>query len=252
MTVSDMSLLTKLRHAFTLIELIVVMVIITVLAALLIPAVAEARKRADRLPCAANLRQIGLSMIMYTADEDGFFPCVHGRDYSNPLPAEQEWWEMLEDYGMHRAYMLCPGDPHADHEGHAHDDHDGHAHDDDTETVESYSYNGMFAFHKRCNQVVRPVEKILISERSDSELALEHQGYPAWKRLSEWEDLIEHARHGGKSNYLFVDGHVAAERFHTTIGEAEDNGHCNDTNWHYLPEFDPPVQVIIPDPAADL
>jgi len=61
--------------SFTLIELLVVVTIISLLAALLLPALKKAKFQAKRVKCMSNVHNLGLAIQMYANDNDGYFPC---------------------------------------------------------------------------------------------------------------------------------------------------------------------------------
>jgi prepilin-type processing-associated H-X9-DG protein len=69
-----MSLSTRNRVAFSLVELLVVMGIIAVLIALLVPALVAARRSSQSVQCASNLRQLSLALVNYATEYKGAFP----------------------------------------------------------------------------------------------------------------------------------------------------------------------------------
>ena len=66
--------LNRTRRGFTLIELLVVIAIIGILASILLPVLARAKNKANRLRCASNLRQVTLALTGFANDYDSHYP----------------------------------------------------------------------------------------------------------------------------------------------------------------------------------
>jgi len=110
------------RRAFTLIEILVVLAIIGILAAILFPVFARAREKARSVSCASNLKQIGLGIVLYTQDWDHYpygldaadkytaiwtgHPVANGANLSQtPM-----LFEVLDPYIKSRAVWRCASD----------------------------------------------------------------------------------------------------------------------------------------------
>jgi prepilin-type N-terminal cleavage/methylation domain-containing protein/prepilin-type processing-associated H-X9-DG protein len=116
---------------FTLIEILVVIAIISILAAILFPVFARARENARRASCLSNLKQIGLGIMQYTQDYDERYPlCIRGQ-WGNPaaytkvtdpsLPGAHfktndgsnydhwfTWMDMVQPYIKSWQVFVCP------------------------------------------------------------------------------------------------------------------------------------------------
>lgn len=91
--------LPKKVFGFTLVELLVVIVIITILAALLLPSLMHARRAAQDVACKSNLRQIGLAASAAVNDNNGTYPwapdsCTENRESWSA----RYWQEPLDSY----------------------------------------------------------------------------------------------------------------------------------------------------------
>jgi prepilin-type N-terminal cleavage/methylation domain-containing protein len=94
---------------FTMIELLVVVAIIAILAAMLLPTLARAKTQGKIVKCLSNLRQIGVSLSLYAADNNNRFPYISGDQDGEFIL--QGLWPMLQPYlTTNPAVLVCPAD----------------------------------------------------------------------------------------------------------------------------------------------
>lgn len=91
--------------AFTLIELLIVIAIIAILAAILFPVFATAREKARQSSCSSNLKQLGLAITQYEQDYDEM--TIHG---TNNWGGGVGWGGSIYPYVKSKQVFVCPSD----------------------------------------------------------------------------------------------------------------------------------------------
>ena len=116
-------MLRIMKHGFTLVDVLVVIAVISILAAMLFPVFVQAREKARAISCLSNMKQIGLGVQMYIQDNDErlFFRPANsssrvgsGRSgivITNLIAYDQaQWWNLLMPYEKTDIVFTCPDD----------------------------------------------------------------------------------------------------------------------------------------------
>jgi prepilin-type N-terminal cleavage/methylation domain-containing protein/prepilin-type processing-associated H-X9-DG protein len=214
------------RGAFTLVELLVVVAILGLLAGLLLPALSKARKRADSVRCATNLRQLGLGMRLYAdGDSEGRLPAPArvgpGPIGADPTPA---WVYVLTNaIGTVDRIRLCPSDQMRGwlrtNGGCSYvlNDYLTPARQDLNRTAMTPGTGpdgeplDPVARETRLDRLRRPSDTFLVFEASELGQRLGDSTTHPDTWFQGWENVvadIDPERHDRASNYLFADGHV--------------------------------------------
>ena len=191
--------------------------IIAILAAMLLPALNQAKETARTIQCMNNLKQIGTGLILYH-DSFNRFPPATGAG-TNPSNRKDKWLGLLHDLAKIRPRnVLCPSFPFDKRWGLANATEKQHVRnletyktmlvDADSWLFSDYGYNYQYMSNK-LSQFKQPSFTIATAETRNGLFNRGVHTVHAFLGAFDASHYFVYPNHSGKANLLYVDGHVA-------------------------------------------